>query len=175
MEQLFEPAEIRTALLLISLARRDFEQGASTNKPPRINQATGDPPSPLAPPSSAFLLAISLALKLLLAFSWNPALSQSGKSNCCLHREPLCPLLPQPLYLCRAAAAAAVADCDVTGYWLDLCLHKCLIEHCFLSITKKEFHKIAIFHFRFFRTCYQDKNRPPLLFFRQTLTVVYCY
>lgn len=102
MEQLFEPPEIRTTLSLISLARRDFEQGAPSDKPPRINEATGDhipAPPPPAPRSSASLLANSLALKLLLAYSWNAAFSQSGKSNCCSHREPLTPTHPIPLLL----------------------------------------------------------------------------
>lgn len=166
MEQLFESAEIRTALLLISLARRDFERGASSDKPPRINQATADPPSRLSPPSSAFLLAISLALKLLLAFSWKPALSQSGKSNCCLHREPLSPSQPNPS---TSAELLLLQWHTVTwqGIGWTVVFTNASWSTAVFPLPRKNFIKFQFFILDFLRTCCQDKNRPPLLFFER--------
>lgn len=116
-----EASEIRTTLPLISLARRDFEQGAPSDKLPRINQATGDPPSPLVPPGSALPLAKSFTLKLLLACSWNAALSQSGQSNCCSHWESPTPnTSPLLLHSCYGCCCSGRLWCDrVLAGWLS--------------------------------------------------------
>lgn len=148
MEKPFELAGIRTAFSLISLARRDFERGTPSDKPPRINQVAGDPPS---------LRPHSWRLPALPCYWPTPSLSscssldQSGKSNCCSHWDS--PPPPSP-YFCRAAAA--VADCDVTAFRLDSCgdavfslLRKAfweMIQFFLYNVSLRQKHPHFIYH-----------------------------
>lgn len=144
MEQLFEPAEIRTTLPLISLARRDFERCAPSDKPPRINQAAGVPPPPPSPPTPRRSPALPCywptpSLSSCSRSAVGTPLSANRVRATVAHTENPSPPRHPP-YFCRAAAAAAevaVADYDMTVFMLDCRLQKYFIERCCLLNTKK--------------------------------------